>query len=159
MSDQRDVSRIPLQVSQDCVIASIQVDLDEQVLQRFRTDLLAMIESASATGVILDLSGVEVLDRTDFEALQRTMAMTALMGARCVVAGLRPGVASALVDLDVDLDSVEAAFNLDDAWRLLGDTASPNKGEDDEGEEQLHLLDDEQSLDYVPDVDLDELEP
>ena len=41
----------------------------------------------------------------------------ALMGARTVLAGLRPGVVSALVDLGADIDGIDAAMDVDDALR------------------------------------------
>jgi rsbT antagonist protein RsbS len=119
VNDTGGIPRIPLQVSRDCVVASIQVDLSEAVLRQFRTDLLGMLHSSGASGVILDVSGVEIMDREDYEALRRTMAMARLMGARCILAGLRPGVVSSLVELDVDLEEIEAALNLDEALRLV----------------------------------------
>ena len=118
MSD--DVTtRIPLQVSQNCVVASIQVDLTEEVLHGFRHDLLEMLHATGAGGVILDLGGVDVLDPEDFEALRQTLEMAALMGAHAILAGLRPGVVSALVELDARVDDVHAALNLDLAFEQM----------------------------------------
>ncbi|MHC5023937.1 MAG: STAS domain-containing protein [Planctomycetota bacterium] len=109
-------TRIPLQVSQNCVVASIQVDLTEEVLRAFRSDLLEMLHATAAEGVILDLGGVNVLDPEDFEALRQTLEMAALMGAHTILAGLRPGVVSALVELDARVEDVHAALNLDLAF-------------------------------------------
>lgn len=121
--------RIPLQISRHCVVASIQVDLSEAVLRRFRNELLELIQSSGATGVILDVSGIEVMDHGDFEALQRTMAMARLMGAPSVLAGLQAGVVSSLVELEADTDDIEAALDLDDAFgvmeRLHTESAEP----------------------------------
>ena len=58
-SDADGSARIPLQISRDCVIASIQVDLSDAVLRRFRVELLEKLQSSGAAGVILDVSGVE----------------------------------------------------------------------------------------------------
>jgi rsbT antagonist protein RsbS len=111
--------QIPLQVSRGCVVAAIQVDLDEDVMRQFRQDLLGRVRDTRAHGVVLDLSGLQVLDRDDFEQLRLTMDMVAVLGAHPVIAGLRPGVVSALVDLGAEVDHVSAAFNLDEAFRLL----------------------------------------
>ncbi len=121
MIDSGNVTRIPLQVSRDCVVASIQVDLSEDVLDRFRTDLLELIGSSGATGVILDLSGVEVMDYADFEALRQTIFMAGLMGAVTVLSGLRAGVVSSLVELEADTEDIVAALDLDDAFRVMDD--------------------------------------
>ena len=113
--------RIPLQTSQGCVVASIQVDLSDEVLARFKEELLELLHRSGARGVILDVSGVEVMDLEDFEALRRAMSMAAVMGARCLLAGLRPGVVSALVDLGADTRGIEGVLNLDEAFRRMDD--------------------------------------
>jgi rsbT antagonist protein RsbS len=112
--------RIPLQLIQGCLVASIQVDLTEQVLAQFRQELLERIASTHVHGVVLDVSGVEVMDSTDFEMLRMTMSMASVMGAEPIIVGLKPGIVSALVDMDVDTRDVRAALNLDDALRMLG---------------------------------------
>jgi rsbT antagonist protein RsbS len=113
------VRRIPLQLSRDCVVASIQIDLGDEILRQFRADLLEALRSSRAKGVILDLSGVQILDREDFEGLRQTMTMTAVMGARPLICGLQPGVVASLVELGADLDGVEAAADLDGAFELM----------------------------------------
>jgi len=126
----RDVPKIPLQVSRNCVVASIQVDLTEEVLHQFRSDLLELLHSSGANGVILDVSGVEVLDLEDFDALRRSMAMAALMGARTTFSGFRPGVVSSLVELDADVESVIAALNMDEAFRAMEERIHIDRGRD-----------------------------
>jgi rsbT antagonist protein RsbS len=113
--------RIPLQMLKGCVVASIQVDLTADVLRQFQDDLLALLEASGASAVILDVSGVAVMDVEDFEALRRTMDMASLMGARPLMAGLQPGVVSSLVELEANVGEVHAALNLDDAFRLVED--------------------------------------
>ena len=77
-----------MQVSRGVVVASIQIDLDEDVLVRFQKDLLDRIHETRSRGVILDVSGLETLDAEEFAALRRTIAMTALLGAESVLVGL-----------------------------------------------------------------------
>ena len=127
-----NVSRVPLQLVRNCVVASIQVDLSEGVLSQFRTDLLAMLQQTSAASVILDVSGVEIMDLVEFDALRQTVGMAGLMGARTIFSGFRAGVVSALVELDAEGESIDAALNLDAAFDALEtepeadlDTADP----------------------------------
>ncbi len=139
------VQKIPLQLARDCVVASIQVDLDRDVLQQFREDLLRLLHTSGSNSVILDLSGLELMDLEDFEALRGTISMAAVMGAETVIAGLQPGIVSALVELDADVEGLVAARNLDDAFRLLEeqqsqgqpDSESP-EDEADDGEREAH---------------------
>ena len=113
------VQRIPLQEVRGCVVASIQIDLDPEVLRQFQDDLLGRVQKSRATGVILDVSGIDVLDLDDFNGLRSTMEMAEIMGARPILSGLKPGVVSALIDLGVDPEGVKAVLNLDDAFQLL----------------------------------------
>ncbi len=114
-----DIPGISMQVSRDVVVASIQVDLDDKVLARFREDLLRRIHETSSRGVILDVSGLETLDSNEFAALRRIIAMSTIMGAESVLVGLRPGVVSALIEAGADVDGLRAAINLDAAFALL----------------------------------------
>ena len=113
------VQRIPLQVVRGCVVASIQIDLDPEVLRQFRNDLLECVKNSRANGVILDVSGVDILDQDDFNGLRSTMEMAEIMGARSILSGLKAGVVSALIDLGADPEGVKAVLNLDDAFELL----------------------------------------
>ncbi|HBL10775.1 MAG TPA: transcriptional regulator [Cyanobacteria bacterium UBA11162] len=114
-----DVQHIPLQLSQSCIIASIQIELTEEVLQQFRKDLLDRLHTSKVRGVILDLSGVEIMDLQDFEMIHRTLSMAAIMGVETILSGFQPGVVSALVDLNADIDNINAALDLDDALQLM----------------------------------------
>ena len=113
------VQRIPLQVARGCVVASIQIDLNPEVLPQFRSDLLECVQKSRASAVILDVSGIDILDMDDFKGLRSTMEMAQVMGARTILSGLKPGVVSALIDLGADPEGVTAVLNLDDAFRLL----------------------------------------
>ncbi|MBW2271584.1 MAG: STAS domain-containing protein [Deltaproteobacteria bacterium] len=119
MSLHADIPAVAIQVSRDVVVASIQVDLDEEVLARFREDLLRRIHETGSRGVILDVSGLETLDSAEFAALRRIITMSTIMGAESVLVGLRPGVVSALIEAGADVDGLRAAINLDAAYALL----------------------------------------
>jgi rsbT antagonist protein RsbS len=137
------VQRIPLQVVRGCVVASIQIDLTPEVLQQFRMDLLERVQESRANSVILDVSGIDILDLDDFNGLRSTMEMAEIMGARSILSGLKPGVVSALIDLGADPEGLNAVLNLDDAFRLLD-------GIQEKPAEPLELLDDGQESNSDP---------
>lgn len=114
-----DIPGVAMQLSRGVVVASIQVDLDDDVLARFREDLLRRIHETGSEGVILDVSGLETLDSEEFAALRRIMEMTSLMGAESVLVGLQPGVVSALIETEADVDGLRTAINLDAGFALL----------------------------------------
>ena len=114
-----DIPAVAIQVSRGLLIASIQVDLDDQVLARFRDEVLLRLQETGANGVILDLSGLATLDSHEFSALRRIITMIEIMGAQCVLTGMRPGVVSALIEVGADADGLRTAIDLDAAFIML----------------------------------------
>ena len=119
MARHADIPGVAMQLSRGIVVASIQVDLDDDVLARFREDLLARLHESGSEGVILDVSGLQTLDSEEFAALRRIMDMTGLMGAESVLVGLQPGVVSALIETEADVDGLRTAIDLDAGFVLL----------------------------------------
>jgi rsbT antagonist protein RsbS len=108
-----------MQLSRDVVVASIQVDLDDDVLARFQQDLLDRIHKTSPRAAILDVSGLETIDSDEFAALRQIMSMVEIMGAESVLVGLQPGVVSALIEMEADVGNLRTAIDLDAAFMLL----------------------------------------
>jgi rsbT antagonist protein RsbS len=125
MSLYADIPGIAMQVAREVVVASIQVDLDDDVLARFRDDLLRRLHETGSRGVILDVSGLETLDSNEFAALRRIITMTSIMGAESVLVGMRPGVVSALIEAGAEVDGLRAAIDLDAAFALLQPEPEP----------------------------------
>ncbi len=101
------------------LIASIQAALSDRDLTRVRDQLAEQIGRARATGVVLDVTALDVLDSFGTRTL-RTIAYTArLRGARAVVVGIQPAVAFAMVQLGLTLEGVETALDLEDGMALL----------------------------------------
>jgi anti-anti-sigma regulatory factor len=108
-----------MQLSRDVVVASIQVDLDDEVLARFQQDLLDRVHKTSPRAAILDVSGLETIDSDEFAALRRIMSMVGIMGTESVLVGLQPGVVSALIEMEADVGNLRTAIDLDAAFVLL----------------------------------------
>lgn len=108
------------QVSQ-CLIVAVPADLYGQRRHAFQQFLLRNIQRGRLRGLILDLSGVELCDVEDFRALQRTMAMTVLMGTRSILVGLKPAVVQTLIESELvtELDTLEVSRSVHDALQLI----------------------------------------
>jgi len=119
MSLHTNIPRVAMQVSRGVVVASIQVDLDDDVLVQFRQDLLGRVHGTGSRGVILDVSGLDTLDSEEFAELRRIVTMASLLGAESVLVGLRPGIVSSLIETGADVEGLRAAIDLDAAFALL----------------------------------------
>ena len=132
MTRYADIPGVAMQVSRGVVVASIQVDLDEDVIARFRDDLLSEIHETGSCGVILDVSSLETIDSEEFATLRSIINMSTVMGAESVMAGLKPGVVSALIEAGADVDGLRAAVNLDAVFELLQPKSDNESGADPE---------------------------
>ena len=65
MASYEQVPCVAMQLSRDVLVASIQVDLDEAVLTRFRQELLDRVHASAPRAVVLEISGVETMDTAE----------------------------------------------------------------------------------------------
>ena len=79
--------------------------------------LLAAIAAHAAAEVIVDITGVPVVDERVAGYLIRTARAVRLLGARLTLAGVSPAIARTLVTLDVALGDLQSTGSLEDAWR------------------------------------------
>jgi rsbT antagonist protein RsbS len=101
------------------IIASIQSDLSDPEVLALRDDLIERVGQFRAQGIVVDVSALDVIDSFVARAL-RTIALTAkLRGARTVIVGIRPDVAVAMVQFQLNLDPLRTALDLDEALALL----------------------------------------
>lgn len=115
-------SGIPVQLHEQCLIASIQVDLSHSLLDQFRQEILQRtVEQGNIRGVVFDLSGLQIIDLPDFEGIVRIIDMIRLMGYRTIISGLRPEVISSLVMLDADIDGLVGVAGLDEAVEKINE--------------------------------------
>lgn len=77
--------------------------LDPERAQQMLEVMLSGVRERGARVMILDVSGVPTIDAEAAEALRRCAGGLRLLGARCIVTGIRPAVADELVQLGVDL--------------------------------------------------------
>jgi rsbT co-antagonist protein RsbR len=74
--------------------------------------LLAEVARTQASFVIVDLTGVEIVDTKTADHLMKLMRKVEIVGARCVLTGVRPAVAETLVDIGVDFGRLATLRNL-----------------------------------------------
>ncbi|MFS8068207.1 MAG: PAS domain S-box protein [Byssovorax sp.] len=74
--------------------------------------LLTEVARTQASFVIVDLTGVEIVDTSTADHLMKLIRKVELVGARCVLTGIRPAVAETLVDIGVDFGRITTLRNL-----------------------------------------------
>jgi rsbT co-antagonist protein RsbR len=124
----RELSTPVLRVRDRLLILPIIGGLDTQRARQLTQQLLRAIRETRARMVVIDITGVGMIDLTVANHLVQTVEAARLMGARAIITGLSSEVAQTLVDLGVDLSMMQTVGDLqgglEEAERLLGYTVS-----------------------------------
>jgi rsbT antagonist protein RsbS len=113
------MERVPILRIGSTLLVSIQIDLQDQSVQQLQEDLAEQIVASGATGVIIDITAVEIVDSFIGRMLSTIGSMSRLFGAETVLVGMRPAVAITLVELGLSLDGIRTALNTEKGLRLL----------------------------------------
>jgi rsbT co-antagonist protein RsbR len=92
--------------------------LDSARTQVVMESLLQAIVHTGAGLAIIDITGVPTVDTLVAQHLLKTIAAARLMGADCIISGIRPQIAQTIVHLGVDLSEVTTKATLADAFTL-----------------------------------------
>ncbi len=92
--------------------------LDSARTQVVMQNLLEAIVAHSASIAIIDITGVPTVDTLVAQHLLRTVAAARLMGADCIISGIRPQIAQTIIHLGVDLADVITKATLADAFQI-----------------------------------------
>jgi rsbT antagonist protein RsbS len=103
----------------DYLIASVQSDLSDSEVLAFRDELAERVGAHRASGVIVDVTALDVIDSFVARSLRSIAEAARLRGAETVIVGIRPDVAIAMVQFNLNLDSLRAVLDLDEAIEIL----------------------------------------
>ena len=113
------MERIPILRMGEFLLVSIQVDMHDQLALKLQDDLAEDIVRYSARGVLIDISGLEIVDSFIGRVLGTIASVARVLDASTVVVGMRPAVAITLVELGVTLEGVRTALNIERGLEML----------------------------------------
>jgi rsbT antagonist protein RsbS len=112
--------QIPILRIGPTLLVSIQIELRDAVAEAFQADVLSAIEERGTTGLVVDISGLEMVDTYVARILAETGRMAKLMGTRTVLVGMRPEVAATLIRMGYGMEGVRTELDLDAGLALFG---------------------------------------
>ena len=112
-----EISTPVIQVWDGILALPIIGTLDSARTQVVMESLLLKIVDTESTIAILDISGVPAVDSLVPQHLIKTVAATRLMGAECIISGIRPEIAQTIVHLGIDLSNINTKASLAHALR------------------------------------------
>jgi rsbT co-antagonist protein RsbR len=113
-----DLSTPVIKLWQGIVAVPLIGTLDSERTQVVMESLLEAIVENEAVVAIIDITGVPTVDTLVAQHLLKTVAAARLMGAECIISGIRPQIAQTIVHLGVELGDVTTKSNLADALRV-----------------------------------------
>lgn len=111
--------KIPILQLRNILLTSLQVDLTDRDIIEFQTDLLDMVEKTNASGAVIDITGLDIVDSFMVRVINDTASMVRLLGTEVVISSMQPAVAFTLIEIGRELIGVRSAFNLDQAIETL----------------------------------------
>jgi rsbT antagonist protein RsbS len=124
------MDRIPILQMGRCLLVTIQVDLQDQTALGLQDDLSAKIAKTGATGVLIDISALEIVDSFIGRMLAGISGIARVLDAVTVVVGMQPAVAITLVELGLSLEGVRTALDVERGMKLLAEASTEQRLDD-----------------------------
>jgi rsbT antagonist protein RsbS len=113
------MERIPILKMGNFLLVTIQVDMHDRLAMTLQDDLTNRIAQTQAHGVLIDISGLEIVDSFIGRVLGNIARMSRVLDAETVVVGMQPAVAITLVELGLSLTGIRTALNVEKGMSLL----------------------------------------
>lgn len=113
------MERIPILRMGRLLLVTIQVDMHDRLAMALQEDLTTRIVKDRATGVLIDISALDIVDSFIGRMISDTAAMAKILDAKTVLVGMQPAVAITLVELGLALEGVRTALNVERGIKVL----------------------------------------
>lgn len=114
------------------LVATLGDELDDAGALDLQDEVGRRVVHERATGVLLDISALQIVDSFICKVLGDTAAIVRVLGARVALVGMRPAVAITLVELGLPLTGVDTARDIDHGLRAVSaplDAAPPRNAD------------------------------
>lgn len=130
MSDHLPVAGEPVPILRigSTLLVSLQGNLDDRSVIAVEEQLTEEVARTHATGTLIDLSGLSIVDSFIARVIARIVGMVRLLGSEAVVVGIQPAVAITLVELGVPMGHLDTALNAEQGMALLARLRSNGNG-------------------------------
>jgi rsbT antagonist protein RsbS len=129
-----ELRRLPIIKLWDRILVPIQGEITDDLAELLSQEVLREIHESGAHGLVLDLTGVWIMDSHLCSVLSNLASAARLMGTPTIISGLSPEIAMTLQTMGVELVAVRTALSLEQALTMLG-LEVREAGENDDEEE------------------------
>lgn len=126
-----ELRRLPIIKLWDRILVPIQGEITDDLAEQLSQEVLREIHESGAHGVVLDLTGVWIMDSHLCSVLSNLASAARLMGTPTIISGLSPEIAMTLQTMGVELNAVRTALSLEQALTMLGLEVRESKEEEE----------------------------
>jgi rsbT antagonist protein RsbS len=113
-------NRIPIIKLWSILLVTLHGEVNDEFARNLSADVLARIHKEGASGLVIDITGLWILDSHLCSMLAELASAALLMGARTFISGMNPDMAITLETMGVRLGEVVTTLDLESALHLLG---------------------------------------
>ena len=113
------MERIPILKMGRFLLVTIQVDMHDRLALALQDDLTSQIVKYKTSGVLIDISALEMVDSFIGRMLGTIASMARLLDSDTVVVGMQPSVAITLVELGLSLKGIRTALDVEKGMAVL----------------------------------------
>lgn len=135
MNHSDSIIKISTYETQGILVVPIQEELSKEAALQVQGILLEQVYAKNVKGVIIDLSGIMVIDSVLWEVFSKTSRMIKMLGYPVVITGLSPGVVASIIDLNLDINDFMTAMNLEDGLEILTKSNEPEMDDEQDTED------------------------
>ncbi len=112
--------RIPIIKLWSLLLVPLQGELTDNLANQLTSEVLSRIHEDGCSGLVIDITGLWLVDSHLCAVLSELSSAASLMGARTLLSGMKPDIALTLETMGVELKGVRTTLNLEDALSALG---------------------------------------
>ncbi|MBZ0232594.1 MAG: STAS domain-containing protein [Deltaproteobacteria bacterium] len=125
---QQGLSRVPIIRLWNLLLVPVQGELTDAHAEQLRHDVLNEIHVAGSEGLVLDVTGLWMMDSHLCAVLTRLAQAAGLMGTNTVVCGISADIAMTIQSMGLELRGIRTALTLEEALRGFGITGPTDAG-------------------------------
>jgi rsbT antagonist protein RsbS len=135
--------RIPIIRMWGQIFVPLQGNITDVLAERLQIEVLETIAASKVPGLVIDLTGMWLIDSHLCAILSNIAVSARLMGTHTILSGMSPEIAITLETMGIALDAVETALSVEEAFELLGLTMRRSRVRDDEDDDDYEDDEDE----------------
>lgn len=112
--------RIPIIKLWHLLLVPLQGEMTDGLSRNLMSEVLSRVHRHGSTGLVIDITGLWMIDSHLCSVLSQISSAAALMGAQTVICGMKPEIALTLETMGVEFGSIKATLDLEGALRILG---------------------------------------